>query len=60
MVKNILDYLENSAERLPEKTAVADEKAVFTYKELLEKAENIGAVLSKEISARRSREAKRS
>lgn len=52
MVKNILDYLENSAERLPEKTAVADEKAAFTYKELLQKAERIGAVLSKEVSAR--------
>lgn len=49
MVKNILDYLEASAKRLPEKVAVADEKNAFTYRELLENANRIGAVLSREV-----------
>lgn len=54
MVKNILDYLENSAGRVPEKIAVADEKNAFTYEELLDKAERIGAALAKETAVRRA------
>lgn len=54
MVKNILDYLEQSAARVPEKIAVADENNAFTYRQLLENAEKVGAVLSGETAVRKA------
>lgn len=45
MVKNILDYLEQSAAKLPDKTAASDEQISFTYKELLENSQKVGAAL---------------
>ncbi len=45
MIKNVLDYLEHSAQVYPEKIAVADEKNAFTYTELLQKAQSVGAAL---------------
>lgn len=45
MVKNVLEYLEASAEKYPHKTAVADDKDSMTYSELLAAAENIASGL---------------
>ena len=52
MIKNVLDYLEQSAAKSPDKTAVADEHNAFTYQELLDNAQRVGAVLQKETPVR--------
>lgn len=44
-MKNVLEYLEKSAERFPEKVAFSDESSEMTYRELLLKAQTIGSVL---------------
>lgn len=46
MMKNVLEYLEASAERHPKKIAFADEQHVCTYEELLERGNRIGTGLS--------------
>ncbi len=48
-LSNILEYLENSAKTVPEKTAVIDDKTSCTYAELLQDAQAIGAYLSKRV-----------
>ena len=45
MLKSVLDYLERSEERFPEKTAVMDEKGSDTYKSLADKARRVGTYL---------------
>lgn len=45
-MKNVLEYLERSAERYPEKTAAEDPKEKLTYSELLEYAQRIGSFLA--------------
>ena len=45
-MKNVLEYLEASAERLPEKTAVIDDKEQCTYKELQNYSRMMGYILS--------------
>ncbi len=44
-MKNVLDYLRRQAERLPDKTAFADNGTEVTFKELLDAAEVIGSRL---------------
>lgn len=43
---NILKYLEKTAERFPDKTAVDDGTVQFTYQELLDKARHFGLSFS--------------
>ncbi|MCR5337338.1 MAG: amino acid adenylation domain-containing protein [Lachnospiraceae bacterium] len=50
-MKNVLNYLENSAKRLPDKIAVIDEKEQHTYAQLLSISRNIGRQLKGLISA---------
>ena len=45
MLKSVLDYLERSAQRYPDKTAVVDIHKSYTYSELLEGALSVGAYL---------------
>ncbi len=45
MILNVLEYLENSANRFPEKTVFADEKNEITYRDLLANARSIGSAL---------------
>lgn len=45
-MKNVLEYLEASAARLPEKTAVIDDKVQCTYKELRDYSRMMGHLLS--------------
>ena len=45
-MNSVLTYLENSAERLPEKIAVIDEKEQHTYAQLLQISKKIGRQLT--------------
>ena len=47
--KNVLEYLENSAKRFPDKIAYTDETGGITFSELLLEAKRIGTKISKEI-----------
>ncbi len=49
-MKNVLEYLETSAERLPQKTALIDDKTSCTYLELENIAKGIGCIISEYIS----------
>lgn len=51
-MNNILDYLENSAEKYPDKTAFADEHGSCTYRELLDKAKRSGSALAQRFLRR--------
>ena len=46
MVTNILDYLEQTACRLPEKTALADDKLSLTFGQWIQQAESIGTAIT--------------
>lgn len=44
--RNVLQYLEQSAKKEPDKTAVEDEKDSLTYRQLLEQSQQIGTALA--------------
>ena len=46
MVTNILDYLEQTVQRLPDKTALADDKLSLTFGQWLQQAESIGTAIA--------------
>lgn len=46
MVTNILEYLEQTARRLPDKTALADDKQSLTFGQWLQQSENIGTAIA--------------
>lgn len=46
MTYGVLQYLEESADRFPEKTAVVDEYGTYCYRELREKSRHIGGALT--------------
>ena len=52
MKKNILEYLEKSAQKYPDKTAFADENTSCTFKELECTGRKIGTALSRYIAPR--------
>lgn len=45
-MKNVLEYLEQTARRLPDKTAVADPEKSLTFSQLLEETGRIGSFLA--------------
>ena len=45
MITNILDYLEKTAERVPEKIAFSGENGSLSFKELLKRSRSIGSYL---------------
>ncbi len=47
MITNILEYLERTAKRLPEKIALTDDKLSLTFGQWLQQAENIGTAITK-------------
>lgn len=49
MMKNVLEFLESSAAKFPDKTAFADEKIALTYGELEEKAKCIGTHIAEQL-----------
>lgn len=52
-LKNVLEYLEDSAKRCPDKVAFEDEKTRCTYKETLAMSRRIGSALAELTEARR-------
>lgn len=52
-MRNILEYLENSAEKYGSKTAAKDDKTSCTYQELKEKAQETGSFLADELTVRK-------
>lgn len=46
MTTNILEYLEQTARRLPEKTALSDDKLSLSFGQWLQQAENIGTAIA--------------
>lgn len=44
-MKNVLEYLENSAALCAEKTAVRDPEESYSYRELTDRARRIGSAL---------------
>lgn len=46
MITNILEYLEQTAQRLPEKTALADDKLSLSFGQWQQQAENIGTAIA--------------
>ncbi|MBR6694187.1 MAG: amino acid adenylation domain-containing protein [Clostridia bacterium] len=52
-MRNVLEYLEESASRLPQKTAVRDSAAEYSFIELLDKSRRIGSALSARDVVRR-------
>lgn len=53
-MKNVLEWLEATAERLPDKTAVADDKSSLTFAELLARARRLGSWLAGRIQPRQA------
>lgn len=51
-IKNVLEYLENSAKAYPDKVAFADETQSVTYAELLERAKGMGAAIAHRAAPR--------
>lgn len=45
-MKNVLEYLELSAKKYPDKTAVSDEKGEYTYSRLVDLGKRIGSALA--------------
>lgn len=50
MMINVLEYLENSANRNPDKTVFADEVNSIVYKDLLKYSKSIGSKINKETN----------
>ena len=46
MVTNILVYLEKTAQKYPEKTALADDKLSLTFSQWVRQAESIGTAIA--------------
>lgn len=44
-LKNILCYLERTAERFPDRTALADDVTAYTYREMVQRAKRVGCSL---------------
>ena len=51
-MKNVLEFLENTRERFPEKTAAVDVNSRCSYDDLNKKAKMIGTFLAERISRR--------
>ena len=49
MQKNVLEYLEASAARFPEKVAFSDETEAVSYGRLLQEAKALGTFLSRRL-----------
>ena len=49
MVRNVLEYLEASAARVPDKVALKDEHESLTYKEYLQEARKVGTYLIENV-----------
>ena len=48
MQTNVLEYLENTVDRVPDKTAFADEESALSFIQVSEQAKSIGTELSRQ------------
>ena len=48
MQTNVLEYLENTVDRVPDKTAFADEESTLSFIQVSEQAKSIGTELSRQ------------
>lgn len=48
--KNVLEYLEASASRVPDKVAFSDETEAFTFAQLQSAARSMGTALAQRLS----------
>ena len=53
-MKNVLEWLEATSERLPNKTAIADEVSSLTFAELKEHAQAYGTYLADKVAPRQA------
>ena len=53
-MKNVLEWLESTAQRIPHKTAIADETSSLTFAELKEHAQLFGSYLLGKVQPRQS------
>ena len=53
-IKNVLEYLENSAKKFPDKVAFADETKQMTYAQVLCKARSAGTSIARRVPPRTS------
>ena len=53
-MKNVLEWLEATSERLPNKTAIADEVSSLTFAELKEHAQTYGTYLADKVAPRQA------
>ena len=51
-IRNVLEYLENSAKRFPDKIAFADEAAEMTYSQVLSAARRMGTSIARRVPPR--------
>lgn len=51
MIYNVLSYLEDTARRFPDKTALADDKTAFTFAQWVSMAQAIGTHVARQTSA---------
>ena len=51
-INNVLDFLEHSASRLPDKIAFADEEGAVTYAELVRNAKRMATAIAARVSPR--------
>lgn len=49
MIRNVLEYLENSAEQFGDKVAFSDETTALTFFELMQLSKRIGSALSEQV-----------
>ena len=52
MITNVLEYLETSARKYPDKKAFADKEEQITYAKLLEQAQRVGTYIRKRADAK--------
>ena len=50
MIFNVLSYLEETAQRLPDKTALADDKSSLTFGQWLSMAQSIGTCIARQTA----------
>lgn len=53
MLTNVLQMLEHSVERYPDKIALADTEKAYTYREYADKARRLGTVIAREVGETR-------
>ena len=57
MIKNLIDYLENSSKRFKDKIAIEDKNTKLSFKKLVEKSKVIGCLILKSLDVEKQNQA---